>query len=351
MKVDLWPPRDRAAWEAAFVKGDLLDGGGLAAQWRDTTEKAVQDAYGRYLTHLAFQGGLDPSEGPAERVSEDKLRSFIAELQLSVAPVTLRKRITNLAEALRVMAPGTDFPYLRRARARLKAQARPVRNKRLQIAQIHDLVRLGLALMQRAEQATAEREVWRAALYRDGLMILLLVCRPIRRRNLAAMLVGRHLVRRGDAYLIAFEDAEMKNRRRLEQPLDPALTSFIERYLDHYRLQLLGASSSEHIWISSRGMAMSDWMIYGAIVTRTRAVLGFAVPPHRFRDSVVTTLCEETPEQIWLAPILLHHVDHRTAEMHYNQARDFSSVRDWQQFVAKRRRSLRRAKERQVETG
>jgi integrase/recombinase XerD len=273
------------------------------------------------------------------------------KLRLGVAPVTLRNRITTLSEALRVMAPGIDVPYLRRARARLKAQARPVRNKRLQIAQINDLIRLGLALMQRAEQATAEGEVCRAALYRDGLMILLLICRPIRRRNLAAMIVGRHLVRRDDVYLIAFEGAEMKNRRALEQPLDLALTGLIDRYLGHYRLQLLGASSSEHVWISSRGIAMSDWMIYGAIVTRTRAALGFAVPPHRFRDSVVTTLCEEMPHQIWLAPILLHHVDHRTAEMHYNQARDASSVRDWQQFVAKRRRSMRRAKERQVETG
>jgi hypothetical protein len=351
MKVELWPPRDRAAWEAAFAKGDLLDGGGLAAQWRDTTKKAVQDAYGRYLTHLAFQGRLDPNEGPAERGSEDRLRSFIAELQLSVAPITLRNRITNLGEAMRVMAPGSDFAYLRRARARLKAQARPVRNKRRQIAPIHDLIRVGLELMERAEQAAAEPEVRRAALYRDGLMILLLVCRPIRRRNIAAMLVGRHLVRRGDAYLITFEGTETKNGRPFEQPFDPAVTRFIDRYLGHYRPQLLGASSSKHVWISSCGLAMSDWMVYGTIVARTRAALGFAVPPHRFRDSVVTTLCEKTPEQIWLAPILLHHADHRIAEMHYNQARDASSVQNWQQFVAKRRRGVLRGKARRTETG
>ena len=52
-------------------------------------------------------------------------------------------------------------------------------------------------------------------------------------------------------------------------------------------------------------------------------------------------LCEENPEQIWLAPILLHHADHRTAEMHYNQAHNSSAVRDWQEHVAKRRRSVR----------
>lgn len=351
MKVELWPPRDRAAWEAAFVKGDLLDGDGPAAEWRDTTKKAVRDAYGRYLTHLAFQGWLDPSEGPAERISRDRLRSFIADLQLSVAPITLRNRITNLGEAVRVMAPGSDFPYLRRARARLKARARPTRNKRLQIAPIQDLIRLGLELMKRAEQTKGAAEISRAALYRDGLMILVLVCRPIRRRNLAAMLIGCHLVRRRDSYLITLEGAETKNRRRFEQPLHPTLTRFIDRYIGHYRPQLLRASSSEHVWITSRGTAMSDFEIYRRIVVQTRAAFGFGVPPHRFRDSVVTSLCDEMPEEIWLAPILLHHVDHRVAEMHYNQAHDASSVRTWQQFVATRRRRVLRAKGHKVERG
>jgi hypothetical protein len=351
MKLDLWPQRDRAAWDSACAKGDLLDGGGLAASWRETTKKAVKDAYGRYLTHLAFEDQLYPNEGPVDRITEQRLRTFIAELQLTVAPITLRNRIINLGEAVRVMAPGTDFPYLRRARARLKARARPVRNKRRQIAPINDLIRVGLGLIERAEHGEVEREIWRAALYRDGLMILILVCRPIRRRNVAAMLIGRHLVRRGAAYVISFEGEEMKNRRPLEQPLDPGLTHLIDRYLGHYRPQLLGASSSDHVWISSRGRAMSDWMIYHSIVTRTQAAFGFGIPPHRFRDSVVTTLCEEMWEQIWLAPILLHHVDHRIVEMHYNQAYDASSVQTWQRFVAKHRQRVRRGKARRTEAG
>lgn len=170
----------------------------------------MQDAYGRWLTFLALNGWLDPDAGPADRLTMERLRAFIAELEREVAPITVRNRITNLAEALRVMAPGADFPWLRRARARLKAGARPSRDKRRQIVPIRDLFLLGLELMERAERGDCPREVWRAALYRDGLMITMLACRPIRRGSLAAMRIGEHLVKNGDAYQIALDETVTK---------------------------------------------------------------------------------------------------------------------------------------------
>ncbi len=52
LKLPQWPDADRLAWEAAVAEGDLLNGGGLAARWRETTRKTVQDANGRWLTFL-----------------------------------------------------------------------------------------------------------------------------------------------------------------------------------------------------------------------------------------------------------------------------------------------------------
>ena len=155
----------------------------------------------------AANGWLDPDVAPAERVSPERLRAFIAELQATVAPITVRNRITNLTEALRVMAPEADFPYLRRARARLKARARPVRNKRRQIVPIGELLRLGLDLTEKAERDDIAREIWRAAMYRDGVMIMMLACRPIRRRSFAGLRLGRHLVKRETSYVIVSRGA------------------------------------------------------------------------------------------------------------------------------------------------
>ena len=98
LKLADWPEADRAAWDAAVAASEsLLHGGGAAAHWRATTRKTVQDAYGRWLTFLGRNGWLDPDVAPAERVSPEHLRAFIADLQATVAPITVRTRITNLS--------------------------------------------------------------------------------------------------------------------------------------------------------------------------------------------------------------------------------------------------------------
>ena len=208
-----------------MTPGGLLDEAGLAVHWRPATRKSVQDAYGRWLTFLGRNGGLDPGASPAERLTPDRLRAFIAELQATVAPLTVRNRVRDLAEALRVMAPEADLSYLGRARARLKARARPVRNKRAQMMPSRDLVGLGLDLMRQAERGEAARPLWQAAMYRDGLMILMLASRPIRRASFAGLRLGQHLVKRGDTYVLLLTEDETKNHRRFEQPLPAALTS------------------------------------------------------------------------------------------------------------------------------
>ena len=348
LKLADWPVEDRAAWEAAVTKGGLLDEGGAAAHWRPATRKSGQDAYGRWLTFLERNGWLEPDATPGERLTPDRLRAFIAELQATVAPMTVRNRIRDLAEALRVMAPEADLPYLRRVRARLKARAKPLRSKRAQTLPSRDLVRLGKDLMERAERGEAARPLWQAAMFRDGLMILMLACRPLRRRSFAGLRLEQHLVKRGDTYVLLLEEHETKNHRRFEQPLPAALTPLIERYLAHYRPMLLGDGAArragkeneDHLWISWRGERLAETGVYFALTGRTRAAFGIAIPPHRFRDSAVTSLGETDPELVWLAPTILHHADRRIAEAHYDQARDTRAVNLWQEHVQAERRRI-----------
>jgi integrase/recombinase XerD len=252
------------------------------------------------LSRWTFRGELDEYAKPAERVNEHRLRDYIEELQHQVAPITLRNRMTYLHEALRVMVSDVEFPLLQRARYRLKARARPVRNKRKQMVPLPDLFRLGLRLISDAESGSVKRIVWRASLYRDGLMILILASRPIRRRNIAAMRLERNLVRRGDSYVLLFNEAQMKNGRPFEQPLGTALTPFVEGYLGYHRPHLLGSSQSDAVWISWRSIPMSDFCVYASIIARTKAAFSFGIPPHLFRHSVVTTLSEELPRKFGL---------------------------------------------------
>ena len=65
------------------------------------------------------------------------------------------------------------------------------RRSELVVVPIEELYLLGASLMHRADD---EVQLWprkRRVLYRDGLLISLLAARPIRRKNIAALRIGR----------------------------------------------------------------------------------------------------------------------------------------------------------------
>ena len=114
MPFDDWPVEDRRAWHEATREGGILEDQGRAAHWRPSTRRTVMGAYGHYLKFLARHGWLDSDVAPEKRMTLDWIRTYLDELSELVAPVTLAGRLTNLREALRVMAPAVEFPYLKR---------------------------------------------------------------------------------------------------------------------------------------------------------------------------------------------------------------------------------------------
>ena len=340
MPLAEWPDLDRAAWAVAVQQGNLLDGQGPAAHWRPKTQRSVIAAYGRYLTFLERRGCLDRSAGLEARLTPDRLRAYIEDLRETIASVTLSGRITGLVEAFRVMTPGTGYPYLNRARRRLKVWARPIRNKRSRIVPIRSLLQLGRDLIERAETETFARELWCAGLYRDGVMILILSCRQIRLDNLAGLRLEKDLVKFDGTYALALSETQTKNHRPYERSLDAELTPFIDRYLERYRPILLGSSVSDRVWISRRGIPMSGGSIYGKVCEHTKRAFGRSISPHLFRDCAMTSLADENPEHVWLGMSLLHHADPRIAEKHYNQALASDAVRQYQSVLTKSRRTI-----------
>jgi integrase len=337
-----WPPLDRAAWDAAQLGGGLLDEHGLAAEWRPLTKRSVVSAYGRYLTFVEMNGWLDRNAGPAERINLEWVRDYVAMLTDQVAPATVAGRIRGLAEAIRVMVPGVKVPYLNRARQRLKQRAVPSRNKRARIVPIQKLFQLGLKLIKDAETGKFSRAVWRASTYRDGLILLLLSCRPLRAANLAGLLLGEHLTKRGDVYHLALSDDETKGKHHYDTALHPLITRFIDRYLEHYRPILLEGLLDDGVWISWGPRRMNYRVLYGITVTRTTRAFGRSINPHLFRDCAVTSLGEENPSLVWVGMQLLGHRDPRTTEKHYDQALSTHAVRQYQDSVRAMRKKARR---------
>ena len=133
--------------------------------------------------------------------------------------------------------------------------------------------------------------------YRDGLIIALLALIPLRRRTLAALRIGKHLVRSGDLWVLDIPAEDIKTKRPLEYPISKELSERIDLYLNQIRPRIPGAGMHDYLWASSRARPMSDRIIYNTVRRRTRKVLGFPGQPAALSQRRSNTLVNPRPSQ------------------------------------------------------
>lgn len=170
-----------------------------------------------------------------------------------------------------VLAPTNDLRWLRAWQYRWQKAAEP-REKRSKMVHAKRLVALGLQLMDAAPLERTRGD--RARAYRDGLLLAFLAARPLRRRTLALLQVGRHVNKVGQHYFLSVSAAETKTAAPLDFPLLKRLSIYLDRYLEHFRPMFAGAAQHAHLWPSARGGALRDDAIYQMVCRRTGAAFG-----------------------------------------------------------------------------
>jgi integrase len=87
------------------------------------------------------------------------------------------------------------------------------------------------------EAETAEKitKLARARLFRDGLMVALLACCPIRLKNYINLEIGRSFIQIKNVWWIVLPASETKERRPDERPTPAFLNEHINQYLRVYR--------------------------------------------------------------------------------------------------------------------
>ncbi len=156
--------------------------------------------------------------------------------------------------------------------------------------------------------------------FRDGLIIALLALIPLRRRTLAALRIGKHLVRSGDVWVLDIPAEDIKTKRPTEYPMSAELSERIDFYVNHIRPQTPGAETHDYLWASSRSRPMGDRSIYNSVRRRTRKALGFPVNLHRFRRAAATFWSTRDPANVRGAKDLLGHASFATTEKYYVMA-------------------------------
>ena len=125
--------------------------------------------------------------------------------------------------------------------------------------------------------------------YRDGLPIALLIACPMRIKNRAGLVIGRHLVFDGCAYRLKLSAAETKSGRPYVAAVLPELTTYIKDWLQVHpeaiqRAESQVGSVGGHLWLNRYGRTMRSAAIRQQIESRTEQAFGKRVCPHLFRD-------------------------------------------------------------------
>jgi integrase len=221
------------------------------------------------------------------------------------------------------LAPDRDWTWMLPLIRRLKSTVKPT-NKHSVLPSIGELFALGVALMDRADDGQFGTPKERALMYRNGLSIAVLAARPVMRRdNLARIRIGKHLVRDGNSFRLAFAEDEMKGRRARGGPLPAALTGRIECYLRDHRPILLGSKPGRNaFWISAMGDPIYPKAMSHEIGKVTEAAFGRRLTTHAFRHAAASSIAKEDPAHVGIVTTILGHADFRTSERYYIHAEE-----------------------------
>jgi len=236
-----------------------------------------------------------------------------------------------------MMMPKRDWAWLKAIKTRLY-RAAPTHARRGPVITSIQLLELGQQLMDESKPAPgAPISIEDAVQYRDGLMVALLAFVPIRRKNLAALEIGRHLVEVGDRWFVIIPREETKTRTPIEFPVPELLNPYLAFYLDSVRPRMLQRQACSALWVGTKGGAL----VYGAIgqvFGRLSQRLGVWITPHDVRDAAATTWAISAPGHIGVARDLLAHADLRTTTKYYNRARGIEASRAYRKVIAGMRR-------------
>jgi integrase/recombinase XerD len=340
LPFERWPAADQHLWQAA-TNGDDPFGDAEGASLADTSKKQYLFAWRRFLGFLSLEDASALDLPASDRLTKARVALFVGHLGETHIPRSVAIQIDALYKAARVMMPKLDLSWLKSVKARLHSAA-PLQGASGPVVTSPQILAVGERLMDELDPVAGDQITLAQALrYRDGLMLSLLAFLPLRRRNLASLEIGRHLVGEQDSRFILIPAAETKTRTPIEFAIPEFLLPYLDVYLRMVRPRILNDAACPALWVSSKGGALRCGAIGDIVSRHTAAFLGNRLTPHDMRDAAATTWALAAPDQIWISRDLLSHSDLRTTAKHYNRARGVEASRAYAEILRAKKATLR----------
>ena len=338
LRLEHWPAADREAWQRGLMPGQIFRTRAAAPRWRPATILKARKSYGVWLSFLMAQDDWDPAVAPAARVTRPRLRAYYWFLREAAnRPMTLTGRFDDLARALRVLAPGEDWAWVRRpdGQAIRTLQPQTPRAKPLP-PDTGVLAAWACEMMDTARAGSHEPAGW--VRYRDGLFIALLAWRARRVGSMAQLRPGYELLAQPGGYRIELTAEQVKTHKPDRFDLPEALNGYIRHYLDVVRPALLAGRGSEALWIGQHGQPLGAKALAARVFHHTGQRFATRFGPHRFRHALSTTAVLSAPEYPGLAAALLG-ISEPVIDRHYNLAGQVALSNTFANQIAARRKA------------
>jgi site-specific recombinase XerD len=111
----------------------------------------------------------------------------------------------------------------------------------------------------------------------------------------------------------------------------------MRRYLDVHRLVLLGDKTSQFLWLSQYGEAITPDGFSRQLPKVTEQHLKVSLRPHAFRHIAATSIAEIDPEHVNIICDILGHTTLAMAQKHYNRATGIRACNAYQDLTEKLR--------------
>jgi site-specific recombinase XerC len=140
--------------------------------------------------------------------------------------------------------------------------------------------------------------------------IAILTVAPVRLANLVGIRLGINLIKPGGPdsnYWLTFPDHDVKNRVRLEYPLEQYLTRMIDEYVHDFRPLVLRGRNDDWLFPGQSAGAKASTLFSGQITQRIYQTTGLRMTVHQFRHAAGALILKSRPGEYELVRQLLGH--------------------------------------------
>jgi Phage integrase family len=172
------------------------------------------------------------------------------------------------------------------------------------------VVQLPLAMMAAARSQQANQPIRAAVTAQLAVAIAILTFAPVRLANLTAIKLGFNLIKPGGPnsnYWLVFPNYDVKNRVKLEYPLEQHITRLIDEYVNDFRPALLRGRNEDWLFPGQRSGAKGKVSFSGQITERVYKATGLLMTVHQFRHAAGAIILKRRPGEYELVRRLLGH--------------------------------------------